>query len=68
MTENNMYVKHIKYRNIDIATICDNIYKVTTHRLDADNNIYYTIIEEFDNINDVKDYIDAKIIIDKYMR
>lgn len=67
MTENNMYVKHIKYKNIDITIICDNIYKVTTHRLDIDKNIYYTIIEEFDNINDAKDYIDAKIIIDKYM-
>jgi putative IMPACT (imprinted ancient) family translation regulator len=56
----------IKYKNINI-TIINNIYKVTTHRLDIDKNIYYTIIEEFDNLNDAKDYIDAKIIIDKYM-
>ncbi len=66
MTENKMYAKHMKYKNIDI-TIIDNIYKVTTHRLDVDNNIYYTIIEEFDNLNDAEDYIDAKTIIDKYM-
>ena len=66
MTENNMYVDHITYRNIDITIICNNIY-VATHKLDIDKNIYYTIIEEFDNLNDAKDYIDAKIIIDKYM-
>lgn len=54
----------ITYKNIDIIII-DNIYKVTTHRLDVDKSIYYTIIEEFDNLNDAKDYIDAKTIIDK---
>lgn len=55
----------ITYKNIDIIITYDNMYKVTTHRLDVDNNVYYTIIEEFDNLNDAKDYIDAKIIIDK---
>lgn len=66
MIRNDIYVEHMKYRNIDIA-IYNNIYRVTTHRLDIDKNIYYNIIEEFDNLNDAKDYIDAKIIVDKYM-
>ena len=60
-------IEHIKYKYCDIAIYDEDFYRVTTHKLDVEESMYFQIIEDFDNLNDAKDYIDAKIIIDKYM-